>query len=163
MGRRATRNLTWAFVLRTFKRVDMISARYSAEIIAKALVERGDEIASPEYLRDIWEYYARPQARGRRRHPCASQWELPSMRSRYRPRPQRRSLLLDPLPPARMARAARRRSGPQRGAREKTATLQSRSGRNEASRSALRRRFNCTWRRNKRNAGRRDKLRATSG
>jgi hypothetical protein len=56
MGRRATRNLTWAFVLRTFKRVDMVSARYSAEIIAKALVERGDEIGSPEYLRDIWEY-----------------------------------------------------------------------------------------------------------
>lgn len=56
MGRRPTRQLTWSFILRTFKRVDMIAARYSSEAIAKALVERGVEIGSPDYLRDIWEY-----------------------------------------------------------------------------------------------------------
>jgi hypothetical protein len=59
MSRRATRQLTWQFVQRTFKRVDMIQARYSSETIAKALVERGAEIGcSPEYLTDIW-YYMR--------------------------------------------------------------------------------------------------------
>jgi hypothetical protein len=57
MGRAPTRQLTWQFVLRTFKRVDMIHARYSSEAIAKALVERGAEIGcSPEYLSDIWDH-----------------------------------------------------------------------------------------------------------
>jgi hypothetical protein len=57
MGRTPTRQLTWQFVLRTFKRVDIISRRYSSEAIAKALVERGVEIGcSPEYLSDIAEY-----------------------------------------------------------------------------------------------------------
>jgi hypothetical protein len=43
-------------VLRTFKRVDMISARYSSEAIAKALVERGVDIPSAQYMSDIWDY-----------------------------------------------------------------------------------------------------------
>jgi endogenous inhibitor of DNA gyrase (YacG/DUF329 family) len=57
MSRPPTRQLTLQFVLRTFKRVDMIAARYSAEAIAKALIERGADLGCPaEYLRDIWEY-----------------------------------------------------------------------------------------------------------
>jgi hypothetical protein len=41
-------------VLRTFKRVDMIAARYSSEAIAKALVERGVDLGGAhEYLSDV--------------------------------------------------------------------------------------------------------------
>jgi hypothetical protein len=43
-------------VLRTFKRVDMISARYSSEALAKALIERGAKIMSTEYMSDIWQH-----------------------------------------------------------------------------------------------------------
>jgi hypothetical protein len=56
MSRSPTRQLTWPFVLRTFKRVDMIASRYSAEWMAKALVERGVDISASDYMRDIWEY-----------------------------------------------------------------------------------------------------------
>ena len=55
MGRPPTRELRWPFILRTFKRVDMISARYSAETIAKTFVERGVEIPAPQYMDDIWQ------------------------------------------------------------------------------------------------------------
>jgi predicted nucleic acid-binding Zn ribbon protein len=55
MSRRPTRQLTWQFVLRTFKRVEMISRRYSSDARAKALVERGVEIPSPQYMDDIWQ------------------------------------------------------------------------------------------------------------
>jgi hypothetical protein len=55
MSRRPTRQLTWQFVLRTFKRVEMISRRYSSDAMAKALVERGVEIPSPQYMDDIWQ------------------------------------------------------------------------------------------------------------
>jgi hypothetical protein len=57
MSRPPTRRLTWAFVLRTFKRVEMISARYSSETIAKALIEQGLKLGcAPEYLSDIGDY-----------------------------------------------------------------------------------------------------------
>ena len=56
MGRRPTRQLTWPFVLRTFKRVDMIAARYSAESMAKGLIERGVSISAAEYFSDIADY-----------------------------------------------------------------------------------------------------------
>ena len=56
MSRPPTRQLTWPFVLRTFKRVGMISARYSSEAIAKALIERGVDIPSAQYMSDIWDY-----------------------------------------------------------------------------------------------------------
>jgi hypothetical protein len=56
MGRRATRQLTWQFILRTFKRVGMIAARHSAKAIAKAMVERGVEIPSPQYMDEVWQY-----------------------------------------------------------------------------------------------------------
>ena len=55
-GRRATRNLSWPFVLRTIKRVNMISARYDAETMAKWLVERGVGLGAAGYLSDIAEY-----------------------------------------------------------------------------------------------------------
>jgi hypothetical protein len=56
MSRRATRELTWEFVLRTFKRVDMIQARYGDEAIAKAFVERGVDLpCSAAFLSDVWE------------------------------------------------------------------------------------------------------------
>jgi hypothetical protein len=59
MSRRPTRPITWQFILRTFKRVDMIASRHSAKSIAKALVERGAALGcSSEYLSDIW-YYMR--------------------------------------------------------------------------------------------------------
>ena len=53
MSRPPTRQLTWPFVLRTFKRLDMISARYSAESIAKGLVEQGVDLGAAEYMSDI--------------------------------------------------------------------------------------------------------------
>jgi hypothetical protein len=57
MSRRATRQLTWAFVLRTFKRVDMIAASYSAEAIAKALIERGMGLDGVDtFLSDVGNY-----------------------------------------------------------------------------------------------------------
>ena len=56
MGRPATRNLTWPFVLRTIRRVNMIAARYDAETMAKWLVERGVEIGGAEYFSDISDY-----------------------------------------------------------------------------------------------------------
>jgi hypothetical protein len=55
MSRPATRPLTWEFILRTFKRVDMIAALYGAEQMAEWLVERGVDLHSPEYLSDISE------------------------------------------------------------------------------------------------------------
>jgi hypothetical protein len=57
MSRRPTRRLTWQFILRTFKRVGMIQARYSSGAIAKALIKQGADLGcSAEYLSDIWHY-----------------------------------------------------------------------------------------------------------
>ena len=57
MSRRATRQLTWAFVLRTFKRVNMIAARYDSEALAKALVERGVGLDGVDtFLSDVGDY-----------------------------------------------------------------------------------------------------------
>jgi hypothetical protein len=51
------RRLTWAFILRTIERVNMIASRYSAESMAKALVERGVHLkGAADYLSDINEY-----------------------------------------------------------------------------------------------------------
>jgi hypothetical protein len=56
-GRRPTKKLTWQFILRTLKRVDMIAARYDSKHIAKRLVDRGElnRLRVPEYLSDIWQ------------------------------------------------------------------------------------------------------------
>jgi hypothetical protein len=56
MSRRPTRQLTWQFILRTFKRVDMIATRYSAESIAEGLVERGVDLGAFEYMSDTADY-----------------------------------------------------------------------------------------------------------
>jgi hypothetical protein len=74
MSRRPTKQLTWAFVLRTFKRVDMIAARYDAEDLAKWLVDRGEEerLGHAQYLNDVWEYvcsYQRELGRDPYAHP----------------------------------------------------------------------------------------------
>ena len=54
MSRPPTRPITWQFVLRTFKPVDMIARAIDAE--AKAMVERGVGIPAPQYMDDIWQY-----------------------------------------------------------------------------------------------------------
>jgi hypothetical protein len=58
MSRRPTKPITWAFVLRTFKRVGMIAARHSPEAIAKAMVERGvaKALGQAEYMSDVADY-----------------------------------------------------------------------------------------------------------
>ena len=57
MSRRPTRQLTWPFVLRTFKRLSMIAARYDAETMAKALVEnRVSMDGADTFLSDIGDY-----------------------------------------------------------------------------------------------------------
>jgi hypothetical protein len=57
MSRPATRQLSWQFVLRTLKRIDMIAARYQAEDIARWLIDDGVyEMPCPDaFLADIWD------------------------------------------------------------------------------------------------------------
>jgi|SRR5271166_4728609 len=55
MSRRPTRQLSWEFVLRTFKRVDMIASRISAEALAKEILAYKPKASCPhEYLSDVW-------------------------------------------------------------------------------------------------------------
>jgi hypothetical protein len=57
MGRRPTRPITWAFVLRTFKRVNMIAGRYDSEAIAKELIEQGVGLDGVDtFLSDVGDY-----------------------------------------------------------------------------------------------------------
>src|SRR5208283_1631172 len=51
--------MTWEFVLRTFKRLDMIARRIDAEVMAKELLAHHPKASFPtEYLADVW-YYLR--------------------------------------------------------------------------------------------------------
>src|SRR5262249_46068836 len=60
MGRRATRNLSLQFVLRTFARLRMIAARYGAGWLAKELAPYSDQLCFPcQYASDILDYMGR--------------------------------------------------------------------------------------------------------
>src|SRR5262245_23309801 len=59
MGRPVTRPITWKFILRTLKRLDIVAARIDAELLAKELMARGVEIPCPQYLDDTWYYWCK--------------------------------------------------------------------------------------------------------
>jgi hypothetical protein len=57
MSRHPTRPITWQFILRTFKRVNMIAARHSSEAIAKELIKRGVGLNGVDtFLSDVGDY-----------------------------------------------------------------------------------------------------------
>ena len=48
--------LTWSFILRTFKRVDMIASHFDAEALAGHLLDKHPKAIPSEYLSDVSDY-----------------------------------------------------------------------------------------------------------